>query len=80
MTARVARIAAWWLLLGVRFYQVMLAPLMFSACKFYPSCSHYAVEAIERRRPVARPATGGGPIVAVPSVYAGRARPGARRA
>jgi len=38
----------WLLLLGVRFYQVMLAPLMFSICKFYPSCSHYAAEAIER--------------------------------
>ena len=36
------------LLLGVRFYQVMLAPIMISACKFYPSCSHYAAEAIER--------------------------------
>jgi putative membrane protein insertion efficiency factor len=51
MTARVAKIAAWLLLLGVRFYQVALAPLMFSACKFYPSCSHYAVEAIERHGP-----------------------------
>ena len=36
------------LLLGVRFYQVMLGPIMISACKFYPSCSHYAAEAIER--------------------------------
>jgi putative membrane protein insertion efficiency factor len=36
------------LLLGVRLYQVMLSPIMISACKFYPSCSHYAAEAIER--------------------------------
>ena len=36
------------LLLGVHFYQAMLAPIMISACKFYPSCSHYAAEAIER--------------------------------
>jgi putative membrane protein insertion efficiency factor len=43
-----SRAAARLLLLGVRFYQIMLAPLMFSACKFYPSCSHYAAEAIER--------------------------------
>jgi putative membrane protein insertion efficiency factor len=36
-------------LLGVRFYQAVLAPIMIgSACKFYPSCSHYAAEAIER--------------------------------
>jgi uncharacterized protein len=44
----VSRAAARLLLLGVRFYQLMLAPIMFSACKFYPSCSHYAAEAIER--------------------------------
>ena len=42
------RAAVWLLLLGVRFYQAILAPLMFSVCKFYPSCSHYAAEAIER--------------------------------
>jgi putative membrane protein insertion efficiency factor len=38
----------WLLILGIRFYQAMLAPIMISACKFYPSCSHYAAEAIER--------------------------------
>jgi uncharacterized protein len=39
----------WLLVLGVRFYQFVLSPIMTtSGCKFYPSCSHYAVEAIER--------------------------------
>jgi putative membrane protein insertion efficiency factor len=43
------RIAARLLLLGVRLYQTALSPMMMvSACKFYPSCSHYATEAIER--------------------------------
>jgi putative membrane protein insertion efficiency factor len=33
----------------VRFYQLVLASIMISsACKFYPSCSCYASEAIER--------------------------------
>jgi len=41
-----SRAAAWLLLAGVHFYQVVLSPLMFSACKFYPTCSRYAVEAI----------------------------------
>ena len=40
------RAAAWLLVAGVHFYQVVLSPLMFSACKFYPTCSRYAVEAI----------------------------------
>lgn len=39
---------AWLLLLFVRFYQVFLSPFLGGACKFYPSCSHYASEAIER--------------------------------
>src|SRR3972149_9701888 len=46
--ARLSRVAVWLLLLGVRFYQAILAPLMFSVCKFFPSCSHYAAEAIAR--------------------------------
>ncbi len=36
------------LLIAVRMYQVWLGPLVGGMCRFYPSCSHYAVEAIER--------------------------------
>jgi len=32
----------------VRAYQVLLGPLLGGNCRFYPSCSHYASEAIER--------------------------------
>jgi putative membrane protein insertion efficiency factor len=42
------RAAAWLLLAGIRFYQAVFAPVMPVGCKFYPSCSHYAAEAIER--------------------------------
>ena len=31
----------------IRFYQYAISPLMASHCRFYPSCSCYAVEAIE---------------------------------
>lgn len=37
----------------LRAYQVTLSPLLPPACRFYPSCSQYAVEAIERRGVVA---------------------------
>lgn len=33
---------------GIRFYQACLRPLMPWGCKFHPSCSVYAAEAIER--------------------------------
>lgn len=31
----------------IRFYQYAISPLMANHCRFHPSCSHYAVEAIE---------------------------------
>lgn len=30
------------------FYQKRISPLSPPKCRFYPTCSHYAVEAIER--------------------------------
>ncbi len=36
------------LLLLVRVYQYTLRPLLGAHCRFYPSCSEYAREAIER--------------------------------
>ncbi|MCK9192427.1 MAG: membrane protein insertion efficiency factor YidD [Nevskia sp.] len=32
----------------IRIYQNTLSPILGPRCRFYPSCSHYAVEAIER--------------------------------
>ena len=36
------------LVLGVRAYQVVLGPLLPAACRYYPSCSAYMIEALER--------------------------------
>lgn len=33
---------------GVRAYQVGVSPLLPRACRFYPSCSEYAAEALAR--------------------------------
>ena len=33
---------------GVRAYQVAVSPLLPRACRFHPSCSEYAIEAVER--------------------------------
>lgn len=31
----------------IRFYQKRISPRLPDMCRFYPTCSHYAVEAIE---------------------------------
>lgn len=39
----------WWLLVFlVRGYQIVLSPLLPASCRFFPSCSVYAIEALER--------------------------------
>jgi uncharacterized protein len=36
------------LILFVRTYQIVLSPLLPASCRYYPSCSTYAIEALER--------------------------------
>ena len=36
------------LLALIRFYQFAISPMLGQRCRFYPSCSEYAIEAIER--------------------------------
>ncbi|ALA24725.1 membrane protein insertion efficiency factor YidD [Piscirickettsia salmonis] len=35
------------LTLLIRLYQLIISPLLGPRCRFYPSCSHYAIEAIQ---------------------------------
>jgi len=44
----VARLAAVPLLVLIKLYQWFLSPFLGQACRFTPSCSHYAEEAIDR--------------------------------
>lgn len=32
----------------IRFYQIAISPLKPPTCRFYPTCSHYGLEAIRR--------------------------------
>lgn len=38
----------WFLVMFVRAYQVGLSPLLPASCRYFPSCSAYAIEALER--------------------------------
>lgn len=44
----VQRLPRLMLIVGVRVYQVMLSPLLGGSCRYVPSCSVYAIEALER--------------------------------
>jgi uncharacterized protein len=37
---------------SIRAYQLLLSPLMAPACRFHPSCSNYAMQAIESHGPL----------------------------
>src|SRR5579862_9447624 len=33
---------------AIRAYQLLLSPILLPSCRYYPSCSHYAAEAVAR--------------------------------
>ena len=36
-------------ILPIKLYQIFISPIFPSSCRFYPTCSQYAIEAIEKR-------------------------------
>ena len=47
--AGLSRAASSSLIFLARIYQILISPFLGSHCRFEPSCSHYAIEAIGRR-------------------------------
>ena len=43
-----AAVPRWLAIFAVRAYQALVSPMLLPACRFEPSCSRYAVEALER--------------------------------
>lgn len=39
-------------LVPVRFYQIVIGPMLPKVCRYYPSCSDYFVQAVEKHGPV----------------------------
>lgn len=45
---KVARVPRYILLVPIRLYQWLISPLLPPSCRFYPSCSRYSYEAVDR--------------------------------
>jgi uncharacterized protein len=50
---RLLRIIFSYLIIGlVRFYQYVISPLTMASCRYTPTCSSYAVEAVKKHGPL----------------------------
>jgi hypothetical protein len=47
-----ARAIGWLLTALIRAYQILVSPFLPAACRYYPTCSAYAIEAIDRHGPL----------------------------
>jgi len=43
---------AWPLIATIRLYRYAISPYLGASCRFHPSCSAYAIDALERHGPI----------------------------
>jgi putative membrane protein insertion efficiency factor len=48
MITGIGRVARTIAILVIRLYQILISPFFAPACRFAPSCSQYAIDAVER--------------------------------
>ena len=46
------RMLSWAMQMTIRCYQLSISPMLLPSCRYMPSCSEYAVEAIGRHGPL----------------------------
>ena len=49
MKQGIAGILKFLLISLIHFYQIFISPLLGNNCRYYPTCSQYAIEAIEKK-------------------------------
>lgn len=42
------RLLLWLFILPIRFYKLFISPMLPNACRYTPSCSTYAIEALQK--------------------------------
>jgi len=47
-----SRTLVWLLVLPIRFYQIVISPLLGPSCRFTPTCSEYARQALIKHGPI----------------------------
>ena len=45
------KILNYFLIVPIKLYQILLSPLIGPSCRFIPTCSNYAIEAINKHGP-----------------------------
>ncbi|MBL7990600.1 MAG: membrane protein insertion efficiency factor YidD [Candidatus Kapabacteria bacterium] len=48
LSPKCRHIMKWLVLLFLRLYKRIISPMLPAACRFYPTCSVYAIEAVEK--------------------------------
>ncbi|MDP8252802.1 MAG: membrane protein insertion efficiency factor YidD [Candidatus Kaelpia aquatica] len=49
MSALIKKDSLIFIIVVIRFYQYLLAPLWTSKCRFYPTCSNYSIQALQEK-------------------------------
>jgi uncharacterized protein len=44
----ISTLLGWVFILLIRFYQLCISPILPSACRYTPTCSHYGLEAVRK--------------------------------
>jgi putative membrane protein insertion efficiency factor len=52
MSAQISALLVWALSVPIRFYRAVVSPWLPAACRYEPSCSQYALEALATHGPV----------------------------
>jgi len=51
LSKKILEILGWLLILPIRFYRKFISPFTSPSCRFVPTCSEYAIEAIKKHGP-----------------------------